>query len=138
MACAILFVALALALGGVDARGVNRATLPARRLQHSDLETVTRVRVANFSALSDSNDQEVDETELSGRINVTASNEPVMYGAYYLGPDQVKQINATIASELVRSALFLWLLLLFHRCLAVCSRGHDRLRLVCDMSAELL
>ena len=138
MACASLFVALALALGGVDARGLNRVTLPGRSLQQTDLGSVTRVRVVNFSSLPDTNDQDVDETELSGRINVTASNEPVMYGAYYLGPDQVKQINATIASELVRSALFLWLLLLFHRCLAVCSRGHDRLRLVCDMSAELL
>ena len=102
MACASLFVALALALGGVDARGLNRVTLPGRSLQQTDLGSVTRVRVVNFSSLPDTNDQDVDETELSGRINVTASNEPVMYGAYYLGPDQVKQINATIATELVR------------------------------------
>lgn len=105
MTFASLLFALVLGLSGIDARGINQVTLPGRRLQQTNLESVTRVRVVNFATLPDSNDQDVDETELTGRINVTASDKSVMYGAYYLGPDQVRQLNHTIATELVRSYL---------------------------------
>jgi hypothetical protein len=65
------------------------------------------VRVANFTAIIDvAGDALVPEQELTGRINVTPSDMPVLYGAYYLGPDEVAQINHTIASEMVRCLCF--------------------------------
>ena len=102
---ASLLFALVLGLSGIDARGINQVTLPGRTLQQTNLQSVTRVRVVNFATLPDSNDQIVDETELKVPINVTASDKSVMFGAYYLGPDQVRQLNYTIATELVRSSL---------------------------------
>ena len=60
-----------------------------RRLLQTNLESVARVRVVNLATLSDDNDQYVDETELTGRINVTDSSESAQYGAYDLGPDEV-------------------------------------------------
>ena len=75
-----------------------------RRLLQTNLESVARVRVVNLSTLPDNNDQDVDETELTGLIVVAPSNEPVQYGAYDLGRYEVAQLNHTIFTELVRSA----------------------------------
>jgi hypothetical protein len=86
----------------VDARSYQ-VSYPARRLQQETANVVgAKIRVADFaSVLRSSGDVVLSETELAGRINVTSSAEPVLYGAYYLGPDQVAQINHTISTELV-------------------------------------
>lgn len=75
-----------------------------RRLQQNGPQSATKVRVVDFATLKTNGDQRVGEKELKGRINVTDSTEPVQYGAYFLGPDQVAQLNHTIATELVRLA----------------------------------
>jgi hypothetical protein len=67
----------------------------------------SRIRVADFkSVLRSAGDVDIGERELAGSINVTSSDVPVLYGAYYLGPDEVAQINHTIATELVCCLLF--------------------------------
>jgi hypothetical protein len=109
MASIRLCVALALSVCcGVDGRAYQ-VTLPGRSLLQSTVNTVAaRIRVVNFaSVLNSSGDVKVDEEELQGSINVTSSDEPVLYGAYFLGPSQVAQINHTIATERVCSCVFL-------------------------------
>jgi hypothetical protein len=82
----------------VDLRGPS-----ARRLQQKTPSPATSIRVVNFGKLGEQNaDMLVPEVTLQGRINVTDTTEPVQYGAYYLGPEQVKELNYTIATELVR------------------------------------
>jgi hypothetical protein len=102
-----LTVALALALAVlcvVDGRD-SQVTMHSRSLlQNSANEEVATLRVANFATLIDdssNSDVIVDEKELRGTITVTPSTEPVLYGAYFLGPSEVAQINHTIATELV-------------------------------------
>jgi hypothetical protein len=59
-----------------------------------------RIRVADLeTARAMSGDVQLRELELEGIVNVTYSNKPVMYGAYYLGPSEVAQINHTISTE---------------------------------------
>lgn len=94
-------------LGLNDARGANNYNealqLAGRSLQQETAVTITRVRMVDFSTLTAENDEILTENELSGKINVTASDEPVMYGAFYLGPSQVEQMDRVISAELVRS-----------------------------------
>jgi hypothetical protein len=80
----------------------------SRRLQQlrESAPTSVPIRVLNFTRLPEqSTDQSVPEDTLQGRINVTESTEPDQYGAWYLGPEQVAQLNHTISTELVRFRL---------------------------------
>jgi hypothetical protein len=87
--------------GLVDARS-DEILAPARSLLQDTPNIVASLRVANLTTIIDvAGDALVPEQELTGRINVTPSDMPVLYGAYNLGPDEVAQINHTIASELV-------------------------------------
>jgi hypothetical protein len=88
-----------------DARS-SQLSYPARRLHQETVNAVgAKIRVADFASVARrSGDALLSERELAGRVNVTSADEPaaVLYGAYYLGPSQVAQINHTIATELVR------------------------------------
>jgi hypothetical protein len=96
----------------VDARS-DEIPVPARSLLQDTPNIVASVRVANLTTIIDvAGDALVPEQELTGRINVTPSDMPVLHGAYFLGPDEVAQINHTIASELVRCLRYLFVRLL--------------------------
>lgn len=69
-------------------------------------EVATGIRVADFEDLPANLTAEVQflisEIQLKGTINISSSNsEQVSYGTYYLGPDQVRQLNETISNEMV-------------------------------------
>jgi hypothetical protein len=126
MASTLLCVALAFVLWCLGDARSYQVSYPAiaRRLHQETVDTVgARIRVADFkSVLRSSGDKLLDEKELAGSINVTSSDVTVLYGAYYLGQDEVAQINHTIATELVCYAA---------SCCSLCA-----LRNCCAMSAE--
>lgn len=69
-------------------------------------DIATGVRVANLSSLPANLSAEVEfsvpERPLKGTINISSADSlQVSYGTYYLGPDQVKQLNETISAEMV-------------------------------------
>jgi hypothetical protein len=96
-------IALALSMCSLIEARSSDVPLPARSLlQDTDNVASTRIRVADLgTAIWSSGDVQLGEEELKGKINVTSSSEPVMYGAYYLGPSEVAQIDHTIRTELV-------------------------------------
>jgi hypothetical protein len=96
-----LCVALALSMYCLIDASAYQVPLRARSLLTVKVAS-TRIRVADLSsAVSSPVDVQLGEEELEGIINVTSSNKPVMYGAYFLGPSEVAQINQTVSSELV-------------------------------------
>jgi hypothetical protein len=103
MANMSLCVALALSIYCLNDASAYQVPLRARILLQDTVNVAsTRIRVADLSsAVSSPGDVQLGEEELKGIINVTSSNEPVMYGAYFLGPSEVAQINHTVSSELV-------------------------------------
>ena len=108
----VLLVQCAVACS-TDSRDCSRRSvdLSGRRLLQTTLESTTGVRVVNFFGTEQHlpgtcEGQDVNETELTGRVSLTASDIPVLYGAYYLGPSQVAQLNRAIVAELVRLQSF--------------------------------
>jgi hypothetical protein len=103
MTSIIFFLALALMLWRLGDARSSQVSYPPRRLHQETVNAiVAKIRVADFASVARaSGDALLSERELAGRVNVTSSDEPVLYGAYYLGPGQVAQINHTIATELV-------------------------------------
>nr|BAV58352.1 hypothetical protein [Ulva partita] len=101
-------IALCLCVVGlaVDARKaapIHGSELLLRRLLQEDV--VTGIRVANFTNLPGNLTAEVEynvpEVQLAGSINITSTNsEKVPYGTYFLGPEQVRQLNETISAEM--------------------------------------
>eukprot|EP00892_Ulva_mutabilis_P008873 jgi/Ulvmu1/6358/UM029_0066.1 len=89
-----------------DGRSFSPAGLlqgATRRLQQEDV--ATGVRVADLSKLPSNVtalvEYAVPETQLKGSINISyTDSKQVSYGSYYLGPDQVRQLNATISAEM--------------------------------------
>lgn len=90
-----------------DGRSFSAAGLlhgARRRLLQEDV--ATGVRVADLSQLPGNltvtGEIFIPEIQLNGTINISsADSQQVSYGSYYLGPDQVRQLNATISAEMV-------------------------------------
>lgn len=101
---------LCVGLLAVDARAFGQffpSAAVTRRLLQDDV--ATGIRVVDFSNLPGNLTAEVEynvpETQLNGAINISAtSSERVSYGTYFLGPEQVRQLNETISAEMVRSS----------------------------------
>jgi hypothetical protein len=102
MSSIILFLPLVFSVSCLVAAHSDQISLPGRSLLQDSEKVVASVRVANLTSIMNvAGDSLMPEQELKGRINVTSSDVPVLYGAYYLGSDEVAQINHSIASELV-------------------------------------
>jgi len=101
----VIVWATALAANGRAFSSSGQHRFWMRRLLQEDV--ATGIRVADFSMLPPNLtavvEYDVPETQLKGSINISATDShQVSYGTYSLGPDQVKQLNATISAEMVR------------------------------------
>lgn len=104
--CILLFISAVVL--GVHGRAWMPSRVQAGMRQLLQEELATGIRVADFSDLSENLSAEVyiGEKQLKGTINISASSsEQVSYGTYYLGPDQVRQLNDTISVEMVCSSI---------------------------------
>lgn len=109
MTCVNVILAFLCTAAAVDGRfyaPLLQSKARMRRLLQD--EVATGVRVADFSNLPSNLTAEVEysvpEKQLKGNINISSTNsEPVSYGTYFLGPDQVRQLNETISAEMVRT-----------------------------------